>query len=65
MPAGYQAGMSSTEDHEHRSWADVDQDSERFRRLLAKYHGDYQHATDAYVRGEDAEETGHGSENPM
>jgi hypothetical protein len=57
--------MSSTEDHEHRSWADVDQDSERFRRLLTKYRNDYQKATDAYVRGEDAEETGHGSENPM
>ena len=57
--------MSSTEEHRHRSWADVDQDSERFRRLLGKYDNDYQRATDAYVRGEDAEETGHGSENPM
>jgi hypothetical protein len=57
--------MSSTEDHKHRSWADVDRDSERFRRLLTKYHRDYQKATDAYLRGEDAEETGHGSENPM
>jgi hypothetical protein len=57
--------MSSTEEHKHRSWADVDQDSERFRRLLAKYRRDYQKATDAYLRGEDAPETGHGSENPM
>ena len=57
--------MSNTEDHQHRSWADVDRDSERFRRLLAKYDDDYQRATDAYVRGEDAEDTGHGSENPM
>ena len=57
--------MSNTEHHEHRSWADVDHDSERFRRLLTKYRNDYQKATDAYLRGEDAEETGHGSENPM
>jgi len=46
------------------SWADVDRKSERFRRLLAKYD-DYQRATDAYLRGEDAEATAHGSENPM
>jgi hypothetical protein len=57
--------MSNTEDHQHRSWADVDRDSERFRRLLAKYDDDYQRATDAYVRGEDAPPTSHGSENPM
>jgi hypothetical protein len=56
--------MTNTGDHKHRSFADVDQDSERFRRLLAKYD-DYQQATDAYLRGEDAEEAGHGSENPM
>ncbi len=57
--------MSSTEDHRHRSWADVDRDSQRFRALLDQYHGDYQAATDAYLRGE--EPTGHpgGSENPM
>jgi hypothetical protein len=53
------------EDAKPGSWADVDQDSERFRRLLAKYHDDYQKATDAYVRGEDAEAAPHGSENPM
>jgi hypothetical protein len=61
--------MSSTEEHRHehrqRSWADVDRDSERFHRLLAKYHGDYQQATDAYLRGEDGPPTPHGNENPM
>jgi len=46
------------------SWADVDEDSQRFRDLLAKYDQDYQKATDAYIRGEDAPEVG-GSENPM
>ena len=56
--------MTNTEEPRLGSFADVDQDSERFRRLLAKYD-DYQQATDAYLRGEDAEETGHGSENPM
>jgi hypothetical protein len=57
--------MSSTEEPRPGSFAAVDQDSERFRRLLTKYDDDYQRATDAYVRGEDAEDTGHGSENPM
>jgi hypothetical protein len=56
--------MSSTEDHKHRSWADVDQDSERFRNLLAKYDQDYQQATDAYLRGEDAPNVG-GSDNTL
>jgi hypothetical protein len=57
--------MSDTDKHKHRSWADVDRDSERFRRLLAKYDGNYQRATDAYVRGEDGPPVAHGSENPM
>jgi len=57
--------MTNTEEPRPGSWADVDQDSERFRRLLAKYGDDYQQATDAYVRGEDAPPTEHGSENPM
>jgi len=64
-PVGYQPDMTSTEEPKRGSFADVDQDSERFRRLLAKYDDDYQRATDAYVRGEDAEATAHGSENPM
>jgi len=51
--------------HAAGSWHDVDQDSERFRRLLAKYDDDFQRATDAYLRGEDAAPTAHGSENPM
>ena len=51
------------EDAEPGSWADVDEDSQRFRNLLAKYH-DYQQATDAYIRGEDAPDVG-GSANPM
>jgi hypothetical protein len=57
--------MTNTGDSKHASWADVDQDSERFRRLLTKYDDDYQRATDAYIRGEDAPPTEHGSENPM
>ncbi len=57
--------MSNTHDRRHRTWADVDQDSERFRRLLARYDGDHQAATDAYLRGEDADATSRGSENPM
>ena len=40
-------------------------DSERFRRLLAKYDDDYQRATDAYLRGEDAPTDRSGSDNPM
>ena len=46
------------------SWADVDEDSQRFRNLLAKYDQDYQRATDAYIRGEDAPDVG-GSDNSM
>jgi hypothetical protein len=57
--------MSNNDEHKHRSWADVDRDSERFRRLLAKYGNHYQRATDAYLRGEDAPPAPHGSENPM
>lgn len=56
--------MTNTEDPRPGSWADVDRDSERFHRLLAKYD-DYQRATDAYLRGEDAPPAPHGSENPM
>ncbi len=54
---------------EHRrtqpgSWAAVDRDSQRFRDLLAKYDEDYQQATDAYLRGEEAPSVG-GSDNSM
>jgi hypothetical protein len=57
--------MSDTAEHHHRrSWADVDEDSQRFRALLGKYH-DYQKATDAAPRGEEAEPAGAGGrENP-
>jgi hypothetical protein len=55
-----------THHHVAGSWNEVDQDSQRFRALLHKYHNDYQKATDAYLRGEEADpsEAG-GSENPM
>ena len=46
--------MTNTEEPKPGSWADVDQDSQRFRDLLAKYDEDYQKATDAYLRGEEA-----------
>jgi len=55
--------MTNTEEPEPGSWAAVDQDSQRFRNLLAKYD-DYQKATDAYIRGEDAPDVG-GSDNSM
>jgi hypothetical protein len=50
----------------HGTWHDVDHDSVRFQALLRKYHGDYQQATDAYLRGEegDPHQPG-GSPNPM
>jgi hypothetical protein len=57
--------MTNKDENPHRSWADIDRDSERFRRLLAKYRNDYQDATEAYLRGEDGPHTAHGSENPM
>jgi hypothetical protein len=58
--------MTSTEDPKPGSWADVDQDSQRFRSLLKKYDDDYQQATDAYVRGEQGDpDEQSGSENPM
>jgi len=56
--------MANTEQPEPGSWASVDQDSERFRRLLTKYDDDYQRATDAYLRGEDAPADG-GSDTSM
>ena len=61
---GTDADMTNTEDPKPGSWADVDQDSQRFRNLLAKYDEDYQRATDAYLRGEDAPDTG-GSDTSM
>jgi hypothetical protein len=39
--------------HRHRTWGDLERDSVRFRALLRQYHGDYQAATDAYLRGEE------------
>jgi len=56
--------MTNTEEPPPGSWADVDQASQRFRNLLAKYDEDYQQATDAYLRGEDAPDAG-GSDNSM
>ena len=50
----------------HAHWADVDHDSVRFQALLHKYDNDYQVATDAYLRGEEADTGGAGvSPNPM
>jgi hypothetical protein len=57
--------MSSTNDAEPGSWAAVDHDSQRFRALLTQYDGDYQLATDAYLRGDEPEAAPGGSENPM
>lgn len=58
--------MSSTEQPRPGSWADVDEDSQRFRSLMKKYGDDYQRATDAYVRGEEGDpDEDAGSENPM
>ena len=38
----------------------------RFRALLKKYDGDYQQATDAYLRGEEGDPKDRGgSDNPM
>ena len=52
--------------HTAGTWADVDQDSARFRSLLKKYHNDYQQATDAYLRGEEGDPKDRGgSANPM
>jgi hypothetical protein len=56
--------MTNTEEPKPGSWAAVDEDSQRFRDLLAKYDEDYQKATDAYLRGEEAPATG-GSDNTM
>ena len=56
--------MTHTEEPEPGSWADVDRDSQRFRNLLAKYDEDYQLATNAYLRGEDAPDVG-GSDTSM
>jgi len=56
--------MTTNEEPRPGSWADVDQDSQRFRDLLAKYDEDYQKATDAYIRGEEAPSAG-GSDNSM
>ncbi len=56
--------MTNTEEPKPGSWADVDQDSQRFRDLLAQYDQDYQKATDAYIRGEEAPRVG-GSDNSM
>jgi hypothetical protein len=48
------------------TWAQVEDDSARFRSLLKKYHGDYQQATDAYLRGEEGDPHDRGgSANPM
>ena len=57
--------MANTEEPRRGSWADVDQDSARFRGLLEQYDDDYQQATDAYLRGEEPKERGAGSPNPM
>lgn len=55
-----------THHHAAQSWHDVDEDSARFRSLLRKYHGDYQAATDAYLRGEEGDPRDRGgSANPM
>ena len=52
--------------HTAGSWADVEEDSGRFRALLKKYDGDYQQATDAYLRGEEGDPKDRGgSANPM
>lgn len=52
-------------DAKRGSWAAVDHDSQRFRSLLKRY-GDYQQATDAYIRGEEGDpDEQSGSENPM
>ncbi len=59
-----QAPESKHSSHGH--WSEVDQDSRRFQALLRKYHGKYQDATDAYLRGEEPEEKYWGpSTNPM
>ena len=57
--------MTNTEEPRHGSWADVDQDSARFRGLLEDYDNDYQRATDAYLRGEEPKKPGRGPANPM
>jgi hypothetical protein len=61
--------MTEPEQPHHQTagtWADVDQDSARFRSLLVKYHDDYQQATDAYLRGEEGDPKDRGgSANPM
>ena len=52
--------------HVAGSWYEVDEESARFRSLLRKYHGDYQQATDAYLRGEEGDPRDRGgSANPM
>jgi hypothetical protein len=56
--------MTNTEEPRPGSWAAVDRDSQRFRDLLAKYDEDYQQATDAYLRCEEAPSVG-GSDNSM
>jgi hypothetical protein len=55
-----------THRHTAGTWADVEQDSVRFQALLRKYHGDYQAATDAYLRGEEGDPHDRGGHiNPM
>ena len=52
--------------HVAGTWHEVDEESGRFRSLLRKYVGDYQQATDAYLRGEEGDPRDRGgSANPM
>lgn len=38
-----------------RTWADAERRTREFEALLKKYHGDFQKATDAQLRGEKAD----------
>lgn len=58
--------MTDRKDEVPRTWADAEERTLEFEALLKKYHGDFQKATDAQLRGEKADiHDAPGSPNPM